>query len=168
MAVVPFGCGRTVAGLDIRTNSVGLSRSRRRPGHRQRFNAACDGDYHLWRRGLALRRRPHRAAETQALKQHSAAAPHAGHVRHDHRAARPVFLHIGCVAHPNRIGARIVARINTIVRLGLIAGIDSNPPRRTGRTSEGLCGCGLRGLRVPRRRLRFGARCQRTRRHQAY
>jgi len=90
-------------------------------------------------------------------KKHSAAAPHACHMRHDHGAARPVFLNIGRVADPNGVRAGIIARIN-IVGFGLVAGINTKPPRRTGRLRGWLLGRDLRGSRaLLRRSLRFGA-----------
>jgi hypothetical protein len=166
MAAVPYGCGGSVTGLDVHAYRACLSRTRRRSRHRQPFDAACDGDHCLWRCGLDTRRRALRRAQAKALT--SAAAPHTGHVRHDHRAARPKFLHIGCIADPNRIGSRIVARINP-VRLGQVAGINPNPPRRTGRLCEWLSSRGLRSSRALWCRLRVGAGCQqRTRRHQAH
>ena len=76
-----------------------------------------------------------------------AAAPDARHARHDHRAARPEFLHVGCVTHPNRIRTGIVARIH-IVGLGLVARIDPKPLRRTGWLGERLFGSCLRGARA--------------------
>src|SRR5260370_40207088 len=38
--------------------------------------------------------------------------PETAHAEHDHRAARPEFLHVGCVAFAHRIWARLVAGIN--------------------------------------------------------
>ena len=58
-----------------------------------------------------------------------AGPPEAVHARHDHRAARPVFLDIGRGAIPHRIRAGIVARIDA-VGLALIARIDRHAPRR--------------------------------------
>lgn len=165
--VAPRRCGRIFAGLDVRTYSACFSRSRRRSGHRQPINTASHGDCRLWRRGIDRGRGPHRVAEAKVLKTHSSAAPDAGHARHDHRAARPEFLHIGCIAHPNRVRAWIIARVNT-VRLGQVAGINPNPPRRTDRLCKRLSRRGLRGSRALRRDLRFGARRQqRTSHHQA-
>lgn len=79
-------------------------------------------------------------------------------MRHNDGAARPVFLNIGCIAYPNGIRARIIARINT-VGLGLGTGINTKPPRRVGWLREGIPGRGcLRGSRELRRCLRFGVR----------
>ena len=55
-------------------------------------------------------------------------APDAAHPGHDHRAARPVFLHIGRIADPHRVRAREIPGID----VGLPVGrrIDENSPRR--------------------------------------
>jgi len=67
-----------------------------------------------------------------ALRGHcalSAAAPVAAHMRRDHGAARPVLLHIGDVAFADRIGARIVTRIDAIRRvIGRDAQAGLGPP----------------------------------------
>src|SRR5664279_1589478 len=78
-----------------------------------------------------------------------AAAPIAVHARHNHRAARPVFLHVGCRAFPHRIAAREIARIDTI-RFRLIARIDRYASRRP---SDPDLTVGVRGGRW--RRLRY-------------
>src|SRR5215471_12676540 len=58
----------------------------------------------------------------------SAARPVAAHARHDHRTARPKFLHVMRVAHAHCVGTRIVARIDTF---GLVVGRDVKPLRWT-------------------------------------
>jgi hypothetical protein len=117
---------------------------------------------------LRLGHRPTRLAQAKVpkvLRKRSAAAPDAGHARHDHGAARPVFLHIGCIAHPNGIRAGIVARINPI-GLDLSAGINANPPRRTGgrMQSQVLGRQRLRNLRALLRCLRFSTHCEQRKR----
>jgi hypothetical protein len=54
------------------------------------------------------------AASTNRLYRNDplAGAPIATHARHDHGAARPVFLHISCAAVPHRIRAGIITRID--------------------------------------------------------
>ncbi len=75
-----------------------------------------------------------------------AAAPDAAHAGHDHRAAWPVFLHVGRVTHPHGVRTGEIPRINA-VRFRLVTGIDAKPRRRP---PNG----GLRGWRVDRGRLR--------------
>jgi hypothetical protein len=84
-----------------------------------------------------------------------AAAPIAVHARHNHRAARPVFLHVGCRAFPHRIAAREIARIDTI-RFRLIARIDRHASRRP--SNPDLTG-GVRGGRWRRLRYAHAGRC---------
>lgn len=88
-----------------------------------------------------------------------AAAPIAVHAGHDHRAARPVFLHIGCGAVPHRVAAREIVRVD-IIRFRLIARIDRHASRRPSNPdlTIGLRGGWWRRLRCPhpgRRGLRF-------------
>jgi hypothetical protein len=77
-----------------------------------------------------------RACFAQKRYGKSAAAPNAGHMRHDHRAAWPVFLNIGRVADPHGVRTRIIARVYTI-RLTLGAGVNANSPRRPGARTRG-------------------------------
>ena len=58
-----------------------------------------------------------------------AAAPGAAHARHDHRAARPVFLHIGCVAYAHGVAARKIPGIDA-VGSRLVTRINAQPCRR--------------------------------------
>jgi hypothetical protein len=92
-----------------------------------------------------------------------AAAPIAVHAGHDHRAAWPVFLNVGCRAIPHRIAAREIARIDTI-RFRLVVRIDRHASRRPSSPDSpiGLHGGGWRRLRGPhpgRCGLRFRSRC---------
>ena len=57
----------------------------------------------------------------------STATPVAAHMRHDHRAARPVFLHIGDIALAHCVRAGIVAGIDVFL---LVIGIDPKPRLR--------------------------------------
>ena len=84
-----------------------------------------------------------------------AAAPIAVHARHNHRAARPVFLHVGCRAFPHRIAAREIARIDTI-RFRLIARIDRYASRRPSNPDLTV---GVRGGRWRRLRYAHSGRC---------
>jgi len=88
-----------------------------------------------------------------------AAAPITTHAGHDHRAARPVFLHIGRRAIPHRVAARKIVRID-IIRFRLGARIDWHTSRQPSNTDLALRrrGPGWRCLRCPnpgRRGLRF-------------
>jgi hypothetical protein len=76
-----------------------------------------------------------------------AAAPIAVHAGHDHRAARPEFLHVGCRAFAHRITAREIARIDTI-RFRLAARIDRHASRRPSNPDLAV-GLGWRRLRHP-------------------
>ena len=88
--------------------------------------AAPDADSHghhrLWDvRAHRLRRIDRRAAQAAAHESRTqlAGPPVAAHARRDHRAARPVFLHIGRRAHPHRIRSGVVARVDIgIVMVG--------------------------------------------------
>jgi hypothetical protein len=121
---------------------------------------------HPWTMGLTLVSRPLVSAGVpsgacKVLKKCLAAGPDAGHVRHDDRPARTVFLRIGGTTHPNRIRTWIVAGVN-ILRLGLIAGVNANPPRRAGGAFGWTCGQivwrqRLRNARALWRGLRFRA-----------
>src|SRR3954463_11563038 len=57
----------------------------------------------------------------------SAPAPVAAHMRHDHRAAGAIFLHIGGVALADRIGTGIVTGIDAI---RTVIGRDAQAGRR--------------------------------------
>jgi hypothetical protein len=155
MAVALRGRGGVFASIDVHPPGTCLSRPRRSARHRKPCNAACDGDRGLWQFGLGIGRRVDRLAQAKVL----AATPDAAHMRHDHRAAWPVFLHIGRIANPHRIRTGVVARINP-VGLGLGAGINANPPRRTGGRTRGqvLGHQRLRNSRALLHRLRFSAR----------
>src|SRR5260370_42406799 len=80
----------------------------------------------------------------------SAATPIAAHPRHDHGAARPVFLHVGCSAIPHRIAAGIIPGIDA-VGFQFVIRIDSQACRRPSDTAlRGRLGDGgLRRLRPP-------------------
>lgn len=129
--VTPLSCGRALDDLDVRLYGDSLSRPRGGSGRREPVDAAGDGDRCLRHHRPAAGRRFDRLAQAKVLKKRLAAAPNAGHMRYDYGAARPVFLNIGRIAHPNRIRAGVIARINT-VGLGLVTGINSKPPRRSG------------------------------------
>lgn len=91
------------------------------------------------------------------------AAPVAAHARHDHRAARPVFLHVGCAAIPHRIAAGIIPGIDA-VGSRFVTRIDAQARQRPPDTAlRGYLGRqGLRRLRRPhplRRGLRLGSGC---------
>jgi hypothetical protein len=92
-----------------------------------------------------------------------AATPIAVHARHDHRAARPEFLYVGCRAIPHRIAARKIVRID-VIRFRLAARIDRHASRRPSNPdlAIGLRGGGWRRLRRPYpgwRGLRFRSGC---------
>jgi hypothetical protein len=103
-----------------------------------------------------------RATFTRRMVRHRrwlAAAPIAIHAGHDHRAARPIFLHIGCRAIPHRVAARKIVRID-IIRFRLGARIDRHASRQPSNPdlTLGRRGPGWRCLRCPnpgRRGLRF-------------
>lgn len=82
-----------------------------------------------------------------------AVAPIAVHVGHDHRAARPVFLHIGCCAIPHRIAARKITRID-VIRFCLIARMDRHASRQPS-NPDLIVRRRLRGPNPGRRGLRF-------------
>ena len=102
---------------------------------------------------------PHFTGRRAGYRQRLAAAPIAVHARHNHRAARPVFLHVGCRAVPHRIASRKIARID-VIRFRLAARIDRHASRRPSNPdlTVGLRGGGWRRLCRPhpgRRRLRL-------------
>jgi hypothetical protein len=55
------------------------------------------------------------------------AAPDAAHMRHDHGAARPIFLHIGGVADAHRVRAGIVVRHHIRLPMLFRVRIDRHP-----------------------------------------
>src|SRR5689334_1933562 len=57
----------------------------------------------------------------------SAASPVAAHARHDHRAARPILLHIMRIAYAHRVRPRIIMRIYALL---LVIGRDAKARRR--------------------------------------
>jgi hypothetical protein len=62
-----------------------------------------------------------------ACASRSAAAPDTAHMRHDHGAALPVFLHIGSVADAHRVRTGIVMRHDIGLPVLLLARIDRHP-----------------------------------------
>ena len=118
-----------------------------------------DGCCRPWSVGAGGRRRADRRREAAKLT----AAPVAAHARHDHRAARPVFLHVGCAAIPHRIAAGIIPGIDA-VGSRFVTRIDAQARQRPPDTAlRGYLGRqGLRRLRRPhplRRGLRLGSGC---------
>lgn len=105
---------------------------------------------------------PHLSAPCESAEDRRSltGTPDAAHVGHDHRAARPEFLHIGCVANPHGVRTRKIPRIDA-VRFRPVKRINPNPPRRpSNRLRKRLIDDRLRCLRGPRplrRGLRLGS-----------
>ena len=146
------GCirgGRSFARHQCRAR---LPRARWRSRHCQPLHAADHGDHRLWCLGAGGRRWVDRRRATALIwPKRLTSTPDAAHAGHDHRAAGPVFLHIGRVAHPDGVRAREIPRVNAL-GFRLIAGIDAKPRRRpsNGRLDGALVGRGLGRLRGPR------------------
>jgi hypothetical protein len=118
----------------------------------------------LWRcraRGLRRTDRRREAAlkdldlSTIFLKTGALAAPIADHVRHDDRAAWPIFLHVGGVAYAHGVGAGIIAGDDA-----LLIGCDAKPGRRAPARRERIL---RRGLGDTDTRCRLRARHPRGR-----
>src|SRR5438445_7709097 len=58
-----------------------------------------------------------------------ARTPEAVHARHDDRAARPIFKHVGRVAIPHGVAARIIPGID-VLRIRIVVTIDPQACRR--------------------------------------
>ncbi len=122
--VCPAGFAVTALTFD-RVASQGAGASHGTLGHSAR-NRHCAA----WQRRTRPRIRSHWRNEAAALgvpkkaDRLTALLPMATHAWHDHRTARPEFLHIGGVAHPYRVGSRKIVRID-FVRLDVR--IDAKP-----------------------------------------
>ena len=75
----------------------------------------------------SARRRFHHLPQPNFAK--LARPPEAAHARHDHRAARPVFLHVSRVAFAHRVAAGIIAGIDAL-GVRFVIRIDAQPRRR--------------------------------------
>ena len=85
---------------------------------------------------VALMGERHRIiARERSISRALAGPPEAVHPRRDHRAARPVFLHVGCRAAAHRIRTGIIARID--IGFPLTLPVDRHAAKRP----PALCGC---------------------------